>query len=1421
MISEADFLAAVLDGVLPTVAGSQADSPEGDDEDIMGGFGSLQPTGGDGGGSDDAPPIGSFARRLLGVSGFGMGEELDTVQVLSTSAAQDPGVRSLPPRLFYWRPTHTRRHHTLLVEVADPGSELLKDSLFQQERKEGRLEDAVHRLVQTVLRAFERRSQEAGAAVERAAQHDTLVVVSVLDDIKPSDATKLWRPAELTCFGTRWVKGKVQGTLPAGTGSLATFVIHEAARYWGDRGLAEDHLRPLYRRHFSKLAEGEGWRDAFVRTEERDLVEKLRLAWGQQQIGNTVADEVRGALRNLLDEIASSYGILRDKGKRVLSVPLPDDHDVGASEEVASRPGWHNHIQAARLFIAPQGTTVKKPRRLMGYLLVVVDHQTHFDTLRKQLEQSNRYHNVLVVSYGERLEVHLWQGRRPLVGRLVQGDGRSTFDGDMGIIHLLSRFFVVSRSSIGDSPKLAEELAYRARNLRRLALREIEREAAAGQGPLVKVRAKFSAQIAKLSPEEFADAYAQTLTYGMLAARWLSHARPDSFTREAVADLLPTTTPFLKALFLDLFKTEFDTNINWMVDDIISLLGRTAVKQVFASEDGEGPVKDPSIHFYEGFLDHYDPKLRKERGVYYTPDEVVAYIVESTHRTLKERFGLRLGLADTTTWREFAQRQGIEVPSGIDPEGPFVQILDPATGTGTFLLWVIEVIHREMMAEWGPEDPKRQERWRDYVRNSLLKRVSGFEILAAPYMVCHLRLGLKLQETGFTFGRGKEKAQERLQVYLTNTLEMLSTQQKIDDVDVARESEEAEVIKKNAPISVIVGNPPYEREAADAGGTHKGGWVRGGGWNGWKDGAPLLEDYSAPTRAAGRGGDLKNIYNLYVYFWRWAGWRVFDRYGTPGVVSFISASSYLRGPGFIGMREELRRSADEISILDLEGDLKGARKTANVFNPPDSTGITIPVCIGAAVAVMPNRAARPPVRYFRVTGLRSDKLEACKRWAELSATVPWIDALDGWQQPLLGGGSAVYHKWPEVIGLFPWNHTGAEFQRTWPIGETEEVLRRRWNTFLHAGDRGLAFSENRDRKIGNTYQPLFIDGVPQVPLSAEPVGAPAPLITRFGFRSFNSSWCFADNRIGTVLKPVLWNTIRDNNQVFLTSLLTGVLGTGPAATVSCHVPDKHYFCNRGGKDVIPLWRDPEATQPNIAAAFLDTLAAAHGQRPRPEDVFAYAYTILANPGYVRRFEEELQIPGPRLPVTKDRALFDRGAALGRSLLRWHTYGERFREEGDGFALTGSATESVPIPRTPEGYPERHRYDEATRTLHVGGGQVHPVAPEIMAFSVSGLQVLKSWLDYRMKNGAGKKSSPLDDIRPERWTDDLSRELLELLWVLEWTLAQYPVVDAWFEDVLASELFLANEIPPPTDAEKTEPAVRRGHQMDLGLPEDEA
>mgnify|MGYP001173732441 CR=1 FL=1 len=678
--------------------------------------------------------------------------------------------------------------------------------------------------------------------------------------------------------------------------------------------------------------------------------------------------------------------------------------------------------------------------------------------------------------------------------------------------------------------------------------------------------------------------------------------------------------------------------------------------------------------------------------------------------------------------------------------------------------------------------------FRSYVREHLLPRVNGFEVMLAPYVVCHLRLGLALERTGFVFGRDGQGSAERLRVYWTDTLQPVeASSQAPGDPALASETASAAWARRDAPISVIVGNPPYEREAAESRSGHKAGWIRA-----------LIDDYAGPTREAGGGGHLKNLYNLYVYFWRWATWRVFERHGAPGLVSFITASSYLRGPGFAGMREQLRRTADEFYVLDLEGDQKGARKTENVF------AILIAVAIGSAIRTGAPASATPANTWYRrVPGSAAEKLAACDGQRSLPNDHFWLPAASAWQAEMVASdpAGADYTAWPRIRDIFPWQHSGVQYKRRWPIAETHELLGARWSALLVAPDRAAAFRETAAWTVNRrSPRPLLLTGTAQPALADLPRSAAAPRILRYGFRSFDRQHAFADERLGDRLRPPLWHILGDR-QLYLASLLTKVLGDGPAATVSAHVPDLDYFCNRGGKDIIPLWRDPAGTRANVAAGLVAALNLAHGRLTDPEQLFAYAYAVLANPGYVRRFAEPLQLPGPRLPLTRDRALFDRGAGLGRALLRWHTYGERLRAADDGFVLTGAATVLVPIPGTPEDYPERHHYDPSRQVLHVGLGQLGPVSPGVIGYGVSGLQVVKSWLDYRMKKGAGKRSSPLDALRPERWTAALTRELLELCWVLEYTLTQLPILDAWQGEMLASPLLLATEIALPTAAER--------------------
>ena len=243
--------------------------------------------------------------------------------------------------------------------------------------------------------------------------------------------------------------------------------------------------------------------------------------------------------------------------------------------------------------------------------------------------------------------------------------------------------------------------------------------------------------------------------------------------------------------------------------------------------------------------------------------------------------------------------------------------------------------------------------------------------------------------------------------------------------------------------------------------------------------------------------------------------------------------------------------------------------------------------------------------------------------------------------------------------------------------------------------------------------------------------------------------------------------------MYVTSLLTtSPLGSGPALTACAAIPDLHHFSGRGAKDAIPLYRTADASRANILPGLLEILGGAYQRAVTPEDFLAYVYGVLAQPAFTACFYAQLETGELRVPLTRDAALFERVRAIGARLLWLHSYGQRFVPDGEqpGRVPSGKARCTQAVPGDADGYPDSFTYHDATRTLHVGSGEFAPVAPDIYEFEVSGLKVVQSWLSYRMKMGAGRKSSPLDDIRPAHWTSAFTTELLELLWVLEATVA---------------------------------------------------
>ena len=585
---------------------------------------------------------------------------------------------------------------------------------------------------------------------------------------------------------------------------------------------------------------------------------------------------------------------------------------------------------------------------------------------------------------------------------------------------------------------------------------------------------------------------------------------------------------------------------------------------------------------------------------------------------------------------------------------------------------------------------------------------------------------------------------------------------------------------------VCLGNPPYDRHAASSGSDQAttGGWVRWG-----EHGDPntaILESFRAPVIAAGQGIHLKNLYNLYVYFWRWALWKVFEQNDDlgPGVVSYITASSFVDGLAFSGMREHMRRICDEIWVIDCGGEGRGTHQDDNLFAIRTPVAITVAARFGR-----PNPAAPAKVRYARLRGSRESKLAQLNEIAGLSS-IDWRDCHDAWSSPFLSPGEDTYHAWPLLTDLLPWQHSGAQFKRTWPIAPDVDTLDQRWRALLVAEDRRSALRETGDRTVRSKIKSIQGRDT-QDPISILSNDAPRPPVERYSYRTLDRQWIIADSRVCDRPRPELWRA-RGTRQIFLTSLLRGALGTGPALSACTDIPDLHHFRGSyGGKHVIPLFRDSDAAEPNITPGVLDLLSGEYHRPVGPEEFVAYIYATLAHPAFTARFFHDPAIRELRVPITKDATVFDRLCKIGNRLLWLHTYGERFvtPEQPCGRVPRGTARCVKRIPADADRYPETFAYDENTETLHVGSGQFAPVSPTVFSYSVSGLDVVQSWLSYRMKGGAGRTSSPLDDIRPSRWTAEATTELLTLLWVLEATTACFSEQQALLDSLIEADCFL--------------------------------
>ncbi|MEN6356389.1 MAG: type ISP restriction/modification enzyme [Armatimonadota bacterium] len=946
-------------------------------------------------------------------------------------------------------------------------------------------------------------------------------------------------------------------------------------------------------------------------------------------------------------------------------------------------------------------------------------------------EQLSRYQeslgNLILTDY---LEFRWYVGKeRRAAARLatfdINGKLREDPDGSKQVVEIVRAFLETQTPTVANPRELAQRMAHIARLIRETITKALSRESDSGSlhSQLDGFRETL---LHDLTEEQFADMYAQTICYGLFAAR-CNTSNGAHFTRQDAAYDLPKTNPFLRKMFQHIAGYDLDDRIAWAVDDVANLLAHADMERILQDFGKRTRQEDPVVHFYETFLAEYDPKMREARGVYYTPEPVVSYIVRSVDHILKTDFELPGGLADPAK---------VKLKNGDkEREVHKVQILDPATGTGTFLHGVIDLIHESLAGNQGM--------WSGYVRDHLLPRVHGFELLMAPYAVTHMKLGLQLQETGYDF-----EADERLHVYLTNTLEEAEKYagHSLFSQFIVEEANAASRVKKDVPVMVVLGNPPYSGHSAN-----KGQWIND--LLHGKDtltGKPTESYFQVDGKPLGEKNP-KWLNDDYVKFIRFAQWRI-EQTG-HGVLAYISNHGYLDNPTFRGMRQSLMNTFDDIYVLDLHGNSKkkehcpDGSKDENVFD------IQQGVAIGIFVKRPHKGKHECKVRHFDLWGKRHEKYEwlsensiPTTQWTETAPSAPFH--MFASQDDKL---REEYEKCWSIPSIYVLNSLGIATARdSFSICWTEDDIWQVVQDFISMD----AEQARRRYSLGADTHDW------KVPLAQKDVVESGPMrkhLVRINYRPFDIRYTYYTGHSGgfhcrprdEVMRHMLngegnlaisttrsVEIGRDWEHVFCMRDLTQ-LHSVSLKEVNYHFP-LYVYPDRMSNGT--LWEDeyansPGRRRPNLSHQFIADFSKrlgmtfipdGKGDRVStfgPEDVFDYMYAVFHSPTYRARYTQFLKIDFPRLPLTSNPALFIRLCELGAELVALHLMDK-----------TGKAPAAYNQPGTD--VVERVRYTEPGQGAQIGRVWINDtqyfenVPPEVWGFHVGGYQVCQKWLKDR-------------------------------------------------------------------------------------------
>lgn len=825
------------------------------------------------------------------------------------------------------------------------------------------------------------------------------------------------------------------------------------------------------------------------------------------------------------------------------------------------------------------------------------------DGRKENKEQFNRYKKSLDhIIFTDYIDFHLYEN-----GEWVRNVRLAEVHGDKidlckdnveDFKELINHIATTQPTPITTAKRLAEQMAAKARilastinNAFRIAESEGEEEDANRQlqGQLKAFR---SVLINDLTTEGFADIYAQTVAYGMFAAR-LHDNTPNDFSRQEAANLIPKTNPFLRNIFQQIAGYDLDERIAWVVDDLVNIFLATDVQKVMKNYKKKGQHHDPMIHFYEDFLSAYNPLLRKAKGVWYTPLSVVQFIVRAVDEILKRDFNLAEGLADHSKFtHEVVNEQykkgerinGKLTKPTIKKEMHRVQILDPATGTGTFLAEVVNQIYDKFQDMQGM--------WQGYVNDHLLPRLHGFELLMASYAVAHLKLDMLLEQTGFNHAENKK----RLKIYLTNSLEechpdtgSLWAQWLSDEASAANR------IKRDCPVMVMIGNPPYSGES-----QNKGEWIM-----------HLMEDYK---KEPGGETQLKErnpkwINDDYVKFIRLA--QYYIERNKYGVIGFINPHGFLDNPTFRGMRWNLLKTFDKIYTINLHGNYKkkevcpDGSPDENVFDIQQGVSINMFIKTGEKKAKELGK-----VYYYDLYGKREEKYN-------FLTNTPFSEVKYKELNPI----APMYFFVPKDFELMEEYEKGVKVNDLFSLGS-------------------MGITTGHDKEMVSIQPFKSADNLP------------------YCYRPFDTQWIDYDvERIARARENVMSHLKKANIAFCLIKVNSSSDGLFKVL-VSSGMTDKTILSSKDNANVFPLYLytnefGKETKVANLNDEEWQKFNNAIGRVTPPEELLAYIYAVLHSPSYRERYKEFLKVDFPRIPLPTSESEFVRLAQIGQQLIDLH------------------------------------------------------------------------------------------------------------------------------------------------------------------------